>query len=164
MKMLVFAKRLFQFNPYPEKPVSACFGWDQIWGSFQILELRRARDQLVFNKTPHPPPTASRSRQLFLCISPAQCCLCKKYLMWGLVPVYKNAEDRWDVFYAVVGNLNHFIFKALIFWEKVKVSLAFENLWHVELSQVFKKWMLRWIEGTNYNETFIWFKKITALK
>jgi len=75
----------FQFNPYPETPVSACFGWDQIWGSFQKLELRRARDQLVFNKTPHPPPTAS----LYMSC-PSR--LCKKYLMWGLVPVYKNAE------------------------------------------------------------------------
>ncbi len=28
---------------------------------------------------------------------------------------------------AVVGIINHFIFKALIFWEKVKVSLVFEN-------------------------------------
>jgi hypothetical protein len=28
---------------------------------------------------------------------------------------------------AVVGKINHFVFKALIFWEKVKVSLAFEN-------------------------------------
>jgi hypothetical protein len=27
----------------------------------------------------------------------------------------------------VVGKINHFIFKALFFWEKVKVSLAFEN-------------------------------------
>jgi hypothetical protein len=27
----------------------------------------------------------------------------------------------------VVGKIYHFIFKALIFWEKVKVSLAFEN-------------------------------------
>jgi hypothetical protein len=29
---------------------------------------------------------------------------------------------------AVLGKVNHFIFKALIFWEKEKVSLAFENL------------------------------------
>jgi hypothetical protein len=28
---------------------------------------------------------------------------------------------------AVVGKINNFISKALIFWEKVKVSLAFEN-------------------------------------
>jgi hypothetical protein len=28
---------------------------------------------------------------------------------------------------AVVGIINHFIFKALIFWEKVKFSLVFEN-------------------------------------
>ncbi len=26
-----------------------------------------------------------------------------------------------------LGIINHFIFKALIFWEKVKVSLGFEN-------------------------------------
>jgi hypothetical protein len=28
---------------------------------------------------------------------------------------------------AVVGIINHFILRALIFWEKVKVSLVFEN-------------------------------------
>jgi hypothetical protein len=28
----------------------------------------------------------------------------------------------------MVGKINHFIFKALIFWEKVKVLLGFENL------------------------------------
>jgi hypothetical protein len=27
----------------------------------------------------------------------------------------------------MVGLINHFIFKALIFWEKLKVSLVFEN-------------------------------------
>jgi hypothetical protein len=27
----------------------------------------------------------------------------------------------------VVGIINHFIFKVMIFWEKVKVSLALEN-------------------------------------
>jgi hypothetical protein len=27
----------------------------------------------------------------------------------------------------VVGKINHFIYTALIFWENVKVSLAFEN-------------------------------------
>jgi hypothetical protein len=27
----------------------------------------------------------------------------------------------------VVGKINHFIFKALIFWEKVKVLLEFKN-------------------------------------
>jgi len=27
----------------------------------------------------------------------------------------------------MVDKINQFIFKALIFWEKVKVSLAFEN-------------------------------------
>ncbi len=32
-----------------------------------------------------------------------------------------------EVVKAVVGEIYHFIFKALIFWEKVKVSLAFEN-------------------------------------
>jgi len=27
----------------------------------------------------------------------------------------------------VVGIINHFIFKALIFWEKVNISLVFES-------------------------------------
>jgi hypothetical protein len=36
-----------------------------------------------------------------------------------------NSQE--EVVMAVVGQIHHFIFKALIFWQKVKVSLAFEN-------------------------------------
>jgi hypothetical protein len=40
----------------------------------------------------------------------------------------------------VVGKIDHSIFKALIFWERVKVLLGFEN---VALNRVFKKSVLR---------------------
>ncbi len=36
---------------------------------------------------------------------------------------YRKAEQKK----AVLGIINHFIFKALIFWEKVKFLLGFEN-------------------------------------
>jgi|LakMenEpi03Aug12_release.lakeMendotaPanAssembly.Ray.scaffolds.fasta_scaffold3865583_1 hypothetical protein len=39
---------------------------------------------------------------------------------------YDRMIQAW--IYSVVGTINRFIFKALIFREKVKVSLVFENL------------------------------------
>jgi hypothetical protein len=38
---------------------------------------------------------------------------------------YDRMIQAW--IYSVVGIINHFIFKTLIFWEKVTVSLIFEN-------------------------------------
>jgi hypothetical protein len=40
---------------------------------------------------------------------------------------------------SVVGKINYFMFKALIFWKKLKVSLAVENYCPVELEKMFKK-------------------------
>jgi hypothetical protein len=48
-----------------------------------------------------------------------------KFLTDSLGISYKCERKICDC--AVVGKINHFIFKALIFWEKVEVSLAFEN-------------------------------------
>jgi hypothetical protein len=52
----------------------------------------------------------------------------------------------------VEGKINHFIFKALIFWKKGKVSLAMENCWSVELTSLGNECSVA-IKGSNHNET-----------
>jgi hypothetical protein len=62
-----------------------------------------------------------------------------------------------------VGKINHFILKALIFWVKVNVSLAFKNQLPVELKCLKKECSVE-VKGSNYYENFICLKKINALK
>jgi hypothetical protein len=50
------------------------------------------------------------------------------------------AKSRYP---SVVRKINHFNFKALIFWKKANVPLGFENLWPVTFNKMFKKGALR---------------------
>ncbi len=61
MKTSIFVKNAqnaqFHSNSWQETPVSACFGRDQMGGgggSFQILGLRRGRDQLLLMPKERP--------------------------------------------------------------------------------------------------------------
>ncbi len=64
---------------------------------------------------------------------------------------------------AVVGKINRFIFKASIFWEKVKVSLAFENYWPRGTKYLRNECSVE-IKGSNYNEIFICFYQRSKVK
>ncbi len=63
------------------------------------------------------------------------------------------------------GQNQSFIFKALIFWWKVKVSSGFENLWPVAFKKMFKKGALRLNRRFPLQwDLYFLHKKIIALK
>jgi hypothetical protein len=67
----------------------------------------------------------------------------------------------------VVGLINYFSFKALIFWEKVKGLLGFENYPVINCCIVALKEKNQrsvQIKGSNYNETFIFVTKKSRFK
>jgi hypothetical protein len=64
----------------------------------------------------------------------------------------------------VVGKISHFIFKALIVWKMWKFRWHLKTIDLLNWTKCLRNECSVEIKGSNYNETFICFKKINALK